>query len=69
MEHMSFEQLVKERFNNLSTVQKKVAEYLIQQLEKAAFSKAVQIGLKAEVSETTVIRLSYALGFKGFTDM
>lgn len=69
MENMSFEQLVKERFNELSPGQKKVAEYLVQQPEEAVFSKAAQIGRKVEVSETTVIRLSYALGFSGFTDM
>lgn len=69
MENIKFENLLKEKFNGLSTGQKKVAEYLIQQLEEAAFSTAVQISRKAEVSETTVIRLSYALGFSGFSEM
>ncbi|MGG4495504.1 MurR/RpiR family transcriptional regulator [Brevibacillus reuszeri] len=69
MEQISFEQMVKERFNNLTSGQKKVAEYLIQQLEEAAFSKEVQIGLKTEATEATVIRFSNALGFKGFTHM
>lgn len=66
---MSFELLVKESFNGLSPGQKKVAEYLLQNIEKAAFSTAVQIGREADVSETTVIRLSYALGFSGFSEM
>lgn len=69
MEQVTFEQLVKEKFSSLSTGQKKVAEYLIEQLEEAAFRTAVQIGRKVEVSETTVIRLSYALGFNGFSEM
>ncbi len=69
MEHVTFENLIKEKFNSLSTGQKKVAEYLIEQLEEAAFSTAVQIGRRVDVSETTVIRLSYALGFNGFTEM
>lgn len=69
MDHMTFENLVKEKFNNLSPGQKKVAEYLIQQLDEAGFSTAAQIGRKAEVSETTVIRLSYALGFNSFSEM
>jgi DNA-binding MurR/RpiR family transcriptional regulator len=69
MEVLSFENLVKQKFNGLSAGQKKVAEYLIQNLEEAAFSTAFQIGRKVGVSETTVIRLSYALGFNGFSEM
>jgi DNA-binding MurR/RpiR family transcriptional regulator len=64
-----FEQLVKKHFDHLSPGQKKVAEYLLQQLEEAAFRTAVQIGRKVQVSETTVTRLSYALGFSGFSAM
>ncbi|MCM3472656.1 MULTISPECIES: MurR/RpiR family transcriptional regulator [Brevibacillus] len=66
---MSFEQLVKESFTQLSSGQKKVAEYLLENIEKVAFYTAVQIGREADVSETTVIRFAYALGFRGFSDM
>lgn len=69
MELVTFESLIKEKFSSLSAGQKKVAEYLIEQLEEAAFSTAGQIGRKVDVSETTVIRLSYALGFNGFSQM
>jgi DNA-binding MurR/RpiR family transcriptional regulator len=69
MEPLPFKQLVKDRFNNLSAGQKKVANYLIENLEMAAFKTAFQIGQQALVSETTVIRLSYALGFQGFSQM
>ncbi|USG64086.1 MurR/RpiR family transcriptional regulator [Brevibacillus ruminantium] len=65
----TFEELVKEKFSGLSTAQKKVAEHVISHLEKAAFSTAVQLGREVEVSETTVIRLSYALGFSSFSEM
>jgi DNA-binding MurR/RpiR family transcriptional regulator len=40
-----------------------VANYLIENLDEAAFKTAFQIGRKAEVSETTVIRLSYAFAW------
>ncbi|MEH7093472.1 MurR/RpiR family transcriptional regulator [Neobacillus vireti] len=69
MEPLPFKQLVKNRFNNLSAGQKKVANYLIENLEIAVFKTAFQIGQQASVSETTVIRLSYALGFQGFSQM
>ncbi|TYR78817.1 MurR/RpiR family transcriptional regulator [Priestia megaterium] len=64
-----FEQVVKEKFQTLSAGQKKVAEYLINHLEEAAFQTAVQIGRESGVSETTVIRLAYSLGFQSFSQM
>jgi len=69
MNQVSFKQLVKDKFSQLSPGQKKVATFMIDNLEECSFHTAFQIGKKAEVSETTVIRLSYALEFEGFTDM
>lgn len=69
MEQISFQQLVRNKFSDLSAGQKKVAKYLIENLNQAAFKTAFQIGRHAAVSETTVIRLSYALGFEGFSEM
>jgi len=69
MDQRPFNQLIKERFTYLSAGQKKVASYLIDHLDEAAFKTAFQIGKKASVSETTVIRLSYALGFESFSQM
>jgi DNA-binding MurR/RpiR family transcriptional regulator len=69
MDQLPFKQLVKERFSQLSAGQKKVADYLMENLDEAAFKTAFQIGKEASVSETTVIRLSYALGFEGFSHM
>ncbi|MCM3117818.1 MurR/RpiR family transcriptional regulator [Neobacillus sp. MER 74] len=65
----SFETIIKEKYDTLSPGQKKVAKYLIEKLDESAFSTAMMIGRKVEVSETTVIRLSYALGFNGFSEM
>ncbi|MBS4212344.1 MurR/RpiR family transcriptional regulator [Neobacillus rhizophilus] len=69
MDSQSFKQRIKEKFPDLSTGQKKVANYLIEHLNQAAFKTAFQIGRQAAVSETTVIRLSYALGFESFSEM
>jgi DNA-binding MurR/RpiR family transcriptional regulator len=69
MEQTPFRQLVKEKFPDLSAGQKKVAKYLMENLNQAAFKTAFQIGRQAAVSETTVIRLSYALGFESFSEM
>ncbi|MBM7692799.1 DNA-binding MurR/RpiR family transcriptional regulator [Peribacillus deserti] len=69
MKSILFEDVLKEKFESLSVGQKKVALYLSQHLEEAAFLTAFHIGRKAEVSETTVIRLTYALGYEGYSDM
>ncbi|KAB2334432.1 MurR/RpiR family transcriptional regulator [Cytobacillus depressus] len=69
MEGIPFKVLLKEKFPQLSAGQKKVANYLIENLDKATFQTAYQIGRKAEVSETTVIRFSFVLGFEGFSEM
>jgi len=69
MEVASFKNLVREKFPQLSAGQKKVANYLFENLDNSVFKTAFQIGKEAQVSETTVIRLSYALGFEGFSKM
>ncbi|MCP8968985.1 MurR/RpiR family transcriptional regulator [Ectobacillus ponti] len=69
MKQLLFQTIAKEKFPQLSAGQKKVAAYMVEHLEEAAFITAFQIGQKAKVSETTVIRFSYALGFDGFSEM
>ncbi|MEH7373882.1 MULTISPECIES: MurR/RpiR family transcriptional regulator [Bacillaceae] len=65
----NFETIIKEKYGTLSPGQKKVAKHLIEKLDESAFDTATMIGRKVDVSETTVIRLSYALGFNGFSEM
>ncbi len=49
--------------------QKKVAEYIADNLEKVSFQTIAQIAKESGVSETTVIRFSYAMGYPSFSDM
>ena len=65
----TIEQLLKEEFGSLSAAQRKVAEYLLLHPEEGALLTAKQISQEAGVSETTVIRLAYALNFGNFSDM
>lgn len=62
-------ELIKESFPSLSPGQKKVAEFIKGHMDEGALHTAYQIGKRAGVSETTVIRLAYALGFTGFSDL
>lgn len=67
--NQSFQELIKHKFPDLSRGQKKVAEFLVNFTEKGSLYTAGQIGKEAGVSETTVIRLAYALGLNGFSDL
>ncbi|MBY0145732.1 MurR/RpiR family transcriptional regulator [Neobacillus niacini] len=69
MDDLSLNQLIKENFSSLSPGQKKAAEFFVQHVNEAALMTAFQVGRKVGVSETTVIRLAYALGFSGFSQM
>lgn len=66
---MDFKSLVKNKFVELSESQQKVAKYILDNLGEAVFDTAYQLGKKNSVSETTIIRFSYALGFESFSDM
>lgn len=66
---MDFKNLVKSKLSELSESQQKIAKYILDNLEEAVFDTAYQLGKKTSVSETTIIRFSYALGFEGFSDM
>lgn len=66
---MDFKDLVKSKFNDLSESQQKIAKYILNNLEEAVFCTATQLGEKTLVSETSIIRFSYALGFKRYSDM
>lgn len=65
----SIQKAIREQFDTLSAAQQKVAEYLLRHSDECALLTAKQISREAGVSETTVIRLSYALGFGSFTEM
>lgn len=66
---MEFRTLVKSKFTELSKSQQKIAKYIMDNLEEVVFDTADQLGKKNDVSETTIIRFSYALGFERFSDM
>lgn len=66
---MNIQELIKEKYLTLSKGQKKVADFLLKDLVGFSMSTASQIAKRAEVSETTVIRLSYALDFESFSQM
>lgn len=64
----NFLKRLKEEIPNLSKGQKKIAHYIIENLDEAAFSTAAKLGNATGVSESTVVRFATALGFDGFPE-
>lgn len=50
----------------LSKSQKKIAHYIIENTNEAAFLTAAKLGMNIGVSESTVVRFAMVLGYEGF---
>lgn len=59
---------IKDSIPNLSKSQKKIAHYIIENLDEAAFLTAARIGAATGVSESTVVRYASAMGYEGFPE-
>jgi len=53
----------------LSKAQKKIAGYILDNYDKAAFMTAVRLARYTGVSESTVVRFAMELGYDGYPDM
>ncbi|WHY74521.1 MurR/RpiR family transcriptional regulator [Fictibacillus enclensis] len=62
-------EVIRKNFNTLTNRQKMVAQFILEHPQHIAFQKAKEVGELTKTSETTVIRLCYALGYKGFTHL
>ena len=51
---------------SFSKGQKRIANYILESYDKAAFMTASRLGKMVEVSESTVVRFAVELGFDGY---
>ncbi|WP_073025935.1 MurR/RpiR family transcriptional regulator [Lutispora thermophila] len=56
-------------FHRLSKGQKMIAQYIMENYDKAAFMTAAKLGEKVGVSESTVVRFANVLDFEGYPHM
>ncbi|MFA7572141.1 MAG: MurR/RpiR family transcriptional regulator [Lutispora sp.] len=56
-------------FQRLSKGQKMIAQYIMDNYDKAAFMTAAKLGEKVGVSESTVVRFANVLDFEGYPQM
>ncbi len=66
---MSVLDKIQQCYGLLTKTQRKAADYIFQNADLAAMQTSTQICQAAHVSNTTVIRLAYALGFGSFSEM
>ena len=59
---------IKEKYQKLSKGQKSLADYIIENYDKAAFLTAAKLGKLVGVSESTVVRFAMNLGYQGYPD-
>ena len=70
-EAMSYDILtvIQENMGGFSKGQRKIADYILNSYDKAAFMTASRLGKKVGVSESTVVRFASELGYDGYPDM
>ena len=61
-------QRIKDFYPTFSKGQKKIANAILNDYDKAAYMTASRLGALVGVSESTVVRFAYELGFEGYSD-
>ena len=61
--------LMKERMPTFSKGQKRIATYIVENYDKAAFMTANTLGKAVGISESTVVRFATELGFDGYPEL
>ena len=62
-------QTIRSGMDTFSKGQKRIAQYILENYDKAAFMTASKLGQTAQVSESTVVRFAAELGYAGYPDM
>lgn len=61
--------MLQEKVSSLSKGQRKIAKYITEFYDKAAFMTAGKLGKTVGVSESTVVRFAVELGYEGYPQM
>ncbi|MBR4033364.1 MAG: MurR/RpiR family transcriptional regulator [Clostridia bacterium] len=61
--------MIEEGMPTFSKGQKRIAKYILEHYDKAAYMTASKMGTLVGVSESTVVRFAIELGFDGYPDM
>ena len=59
---------IEKQYDKLSKSHKKIADYILNNYDKAAFYTAAKLGKVTNISESTVVRFATCLGFQGYPE-
>ncbi len=59
---------INDKFNKMSKSHKKAATFILDHYEQAAFMTAAKLGATVGISESTVVRFAYCLGYEGYPE-
>jgi DNA-binding MurR/RpiR family transcriptional regulator len=59
---------INQNFKTMSKSHKKLASFVLEQYDNAAFMTAAKLAKTVGVSEATVVRFAYALGYEGYPE-
>ena len=60
---------LRRRYDRLTELQKRIAEYIVDHSQKVAFSTVDQMAAQIDVNPSTIVRFAYRLGLNGFPDL
>lgn len=69
MEHLNLLQRIEKKEASFSKGQKRLAEYITNNYDIAAYLTASKLGKEAGVSESTVVRFAYQLDYDGYPEL
>lgn len=61
--------IIEEKMDDFSKGQKSIAGFILSHYEKAAYMTAAKLGTAAGVSESTVVRFAFELGYDGYPEL
>ncbi len=59
---------INEKYSKMSKSHKKLAQFIMDHYEMAAFMTAAKLGATVGISESTVVRFAYNLGYEGYPE-
>ncbi len=69
MDHLNLLQRIDEKYSSFSKGQKRLASYITENYDIAAYLTASKLGKESGVSESTVVRFAYQLDYDGYPEL
>ena len=62
-------QLIRDSYGNFNDTNRKISDFILNNLELATFASLTEISKKVGVSDATLVRFARELGYRGFREL